>query len=112
MYKPGTIVLVPFPFTDLSGEKVRPALIIAAQTKGEDVLVCFITSMGVKKDSHVVLLSENDSHFRNSGLKITSVIRATKLATLDRRVILGELGGLDQKKFAEVKKILKTYIGL
>ena len=42
MYKLGHIVLTPFPFTDLFTNKVRPALILGTQDRGDDITVCFI----------------------------------------------------------------------
>ena len=48
MFK-GKIVLIPFPFTDLSGSKVRPAIILSNNKKGEDCLVAFISSLGIKR---------------------------------------------------------------
>lgn len=110
MYKPGTIVLVPFPFTDLSGEKVRPALILASQTKSEDVLVCFITSAITKNDHCTLVVSQHHPMFLKTGLKTTSSIRVAKLATLDQRVILGEIGHLDQDMLVGVRKLLKAYL--
>ena len=45
MYKFGTIILIPFPFTDLSKSKIRPALIVSqSNLNSEDITVCFITA--------------------------------------------------------------------
>lgn len=45
MYKLGDIILIPFPFTDLSSTKVRPALIISKNNqKSQNVIVCFVAS--------------------------------------------------------------------
>ncbi|MGH3088030.1 MAG: type II toxin-antitoxin system PemK/MazF family toxin, partial [Rubrobacteraceae bacterium] len=44
-YPPGSVVLVPFPFTDLSGRKRRPALVVSPEGfHGEDLILCAITS--------------------------------------------------------------------
>ncbi|MBI5754618.1 type II toxin-antitoxin system PemK/MazF family toxin [Candidatus Peregrinibacteria bacterium] len=94
MYKFGTIVLIPFPFTDLSSTKLRPALIISRTSgKEEDVIVAFITT----KTEHRKRLSDfslksSDAHFQDTGLKMNSVVRFDKIATLNKKLILGELG--------------------
>ncbi len=88
MYDFGTIVLVPFPFTDLSSSKVRPALIVSANRgKQSDVIVCFISSKPSRGSLSFSLPA--DSH---TGLKVRSTVRLDKIATLSKEVILGELG--------------------
>ncbi|MEI8130623.1 MAG: type II toxin-antitoxin system PemK/MazF family toxin [bacterium] len=110
MSKVGKIVLVPFPFTDLSGEKVRPALVLADDDKDADFLVCFITTVVSKKEKYGVVISKEDIHFKKTGLKATSVIRVSKIATLDKKVALGEIGELDIKKIQQVRKALREYL--
>lgn len=89
----GKVVLVPFPFTDLSGHKVRPCLILYAQKGGEDCVVAFLSSVEQKKvgafDLRVKATKQN-------GLKKDSVLQLDKLATLQRKIVLGELGVLEQ----------------
>jgi mRNA interferase MazF len=105
----GAIVLVPFPFTDLSSIKVRPALVISGQNNAKaDVAVLFLTSL-VKKTTLAddVLLTSADKDFIKTGLKMTSVIKCRKIATLDRSIILGELGSLTPEMMKRVDKILK-----
>ena len=54
------MILVPFPFTDLSGNKVRPALIISKEKIGVDVIVVFITSQNKPNEKHLVpILQKN-----------------------------------------------------
>jgi len=92
MYEFGTIVLVPFPFTDLSATKVRPALIVSrSDHRGDDVIVCFITSKISNEHADQLILESNE----HTGLKTRSAIRFDKIATLDKKVILGELGVVD-----------------
>lgn len=89
MYKFGSIVLVPFPFTDLTSAKVRPALIISKDNqKMEDVIVCFISSKESSNKKHSIAIEST----KDTGLKVRSVVRFDKIATLNKRVILGELG--------------------
>lgn len=113
MHKTGDIILVPFPFTDLSGNKVRPALILATQKDGDDITVCFISSVPDKKlHKFDVFIDKQDINFKKTGLKLRSVVRITKIATLDKIVVLGKIGELDVKNFDKVKTILKIYLKL
>ncbi|MBP6945616.1 type II toxin-antitoxin system PemK/MazF family toxin [Patescibacteria group bacterium] len=88
----GTIILVPFPFTDLSGHKVRPCLVLSSQKRGDDCIVAFLSSVEQKRpkpfDLKVRMTSQN-------GLKKDSLLKLDKLATLQRTIIIGELGVLE-----------------
>lgn len=87
----GTIVLVPFPFTDLSGQKVRPALILHV-SRGEDCIVTFITS-GIPKKKYPFDVRINATG--KNGLKMDSVIKTDKIATLQRKSSLASWGRLN-----------------
>ena len=94
--KRGTVVLAPFPFTDLSGQKVRPAVVVSRSDRsGRDVMLAFITSHRGHPLSATDLLIE-DSHpdFAQTGLKTKSVIKLDKLVTVESAILLGELGEL------------------
>lgn len=105
----GTIVLVPFPFTDLSGHKVRPALVLFNQNGGEDCVVAFISSTKQKKIGIFDVVIEPS---RMNGIKISSTIKVNKIATLQKKIILGELGDLEPKILREVKTALKRLFNL
>jgi mRNA interferase MazF len=108
MYKRGSIVLVPFPFTDLSGSKVRPALIISKRNIGSDVTVLFLSSRTEKVHRYDVLVRPSPKN----GLKVTSLVKCTKLATLDTKTVLGELGVLEKQIHNRVDRALLEYLGL
>ncbi len=108
MYKKGTIVLVPFPFTDLSGQKVRPAIIISNQSKSTDVIVLFITTQTKTKFPYTVPAVPSNKN----GLKASSLIICNKIATLDRAVILGELGEIESDTFCKIETEIKKVLGL
>ena len=73
----GDIVVLPFPFTDLTASKKRPALILS-DIKGPDYIMLQITSKNVK-DSYAIPLSDND--FQSGSLKQNSNIRPNKIFT-------------------------------
>lgn len=106
MPKQGTVVLVPFPFTDLTDAKVRPAVVLSSFTKGDDIIVGFISSQKEKqrKEKYDIELIPS----KENGLKVVSQIKCNKIATLDTKIILGELGTLSKKDIASIKAVLKT----
>ncbi|OGZ01258.1 MAG: hypothetical protein A3B13_03520 [Candidatus Liptonbacteria bacterium RIFCSPLOWO2_01_FULL_45_15] len=109
MFERGTIVLIPFPFTDLSGTKVRPALIVSQRLYGEDVIVVFISSIKPKKNKATDVPVKSS---RINGLKVDSIIKCAKIATLDKKMILGEIGILEKAVMAKVDLALKKVLGL
>ena len=88
MYKKGDIVLIPFPFTDLSGSKVRPAVVLHSIKNSTDIVVIFITSQEKDTASFQVAITPTPEN----SLKMLSVILCAKIATLDVNIVLGELG--------------------
>src|SRR5215212_2263970 len=96
----GDIVLITFPFTDLSGSKLRPSVILADNS--HDVTVAFITTQLKWQEPTDVLLTPT---FIN-GLKKLSLVRASKLATLDKSLIKGRMGSLTIKEVGELDQRL------
>ena len=103
----GDVVLVPFPFTDLSGDKLRPALVLASV--GNDVIVVFMTSRSAKKQNTTEVLTRADSQNR---LKADSTIKCSKIATLDSKIIIGKLGKIKNSQIKEVDAVLKNILHL
>ena len=100
----GTIILTPFPFTDLSGHKVRPAVILSSLKRGEDCIVAFISSLKqTRKNPFDVPVKMT----LTNGLKINSLIKVDKIATLQKKIVLGELGILEKSVQNVVDKKLK-----
>lgn len=86
----GDVVVVPFPFSDLSQAKRRPALVMA-NLRGDDLILCQITSQAVK-DSYAVAIADAD--FAEGGLKQPSHIRPNRLFTADSQIVLYRVGRL------------------
>jgi len=108
MYKKGAVILVPFPFTDLSGNKVRPAVIISKGKIGSDIVVVFITSQSKLKEKHLVMIKPEEGN----GLKVISKIVCSKVATLDAKIVLGELGTVSKTIQNQIDKELKVIFDL
>ena len=86
----GGVVLVPFPFSDLSQSKLRPAVVLAAAGRGEYVL-CQVTS-NPYGDPRSVELTPAD--FSSGALHLTSYARPGKLFTASEQLIVREVGVL------------------
>ena len=100
----GDVVVAPFPFSDLSDAKKRPALVVAALT-GDDVLLCQITSKTIT-DNYAIPIADTD--FTSGGLHQPSNIRPNRLFTADGNIILYRAGVLTSRKVQEVvAKIVK-----
>lgn len=100
----GDVVVVPFPFSDLTQDKRRPALVIATLA-GDDLILCQITSQRIA-DRYAIPLENSD--FSEGGLNQTSNIRPNRLFTADREIILYKAGKLKTEKLYEaIAKIVE-----
>jgi len=87
----GDIVVVAFPFSDLSGQKLRPALVLAI-AEFDNLILCQITSKPYSSKTAVVITNAN---FIKGGLPITSYIRPDKLFTAEPIIITKTVGRLN-----------------
>lgn len=86
----GAVVVVSFPFTDLSSHRMRPSVVLAHADRG-DWILCQITSK-VYSDPRAVSLSDND--FDRGSLNMISYVRPGKLFTANQTLIVAEVGFL------------------
>jgi len=102
----GDVVVVPFPFSDLSQSKKRPALVLV-DLDGNDLILSQITSQSVY-DSHAVKILEND--FDDGTLNKPSNVRPNKIFTADEGIILYKTGHINEAKIQEVTdKIISIF---
>jgi mRNA interferase MazF len=102
----GDVVIIPFPFTDLSGSKKRPAF-VAVDLNGDDIIVCQITSK-FKTDSFALSVSAHD--FISGSLPVDSFIRPNKIFTADKNCILSVAGHLSENKIRDALNAIITII--
>jgi len=109
----GDVVLVPFPFSDLSTTKRRPAVVLWAHPAREDFLLAFISSQRLRADEvGDVRLLPTHPEFSLTGLAAPSKIRTTKLVTLSGTLLTRWLGRLGPLLTAELDRALVTALGI
>lgn len=101
------MVLVPFPFTDLSGRKRRPALVVSPEGfSEEDLILCAITSQIPRRLSEWEVLLEA-THIVEEELPKRSVIKVGKLFTMHRSLITTRFGNVKEEKLRETLRRLR-----
>ena len=88
----GDIVVIPFPFSDLSGAKKRPALVLA-DLQGDDIILCQITS---RQTSDKYALPINSQNFKYNNLPVQSNIRPNRIFTADKNIIIKKAASLNK----------------
>jgi mRNA interferase MazF len=110
LYERGLLVLVPFPFTDLSQSKQRPAVVVSPSNfSGDNIIVCAVSS----KTSSVLKsweVSLNSDETQNERLPKASVVKVDRLFTIHQSLVIKVLDKLTSKKSAEVMKLLEQLL--
>ena len=104
MIREGQIVLFPFPQTDQTTGKLRPALVIRrCPGPHDDWLICMISSQlrhEIQRTDEVI--REDDTDFAQTGLKLASVVRATRLAVVAYDMLEGTIGTLPALRLNQI----------
>ncbi|MEK6926984.1 MAG: type II toxin-antitoxin system PemK/MazF family toxin [Nanoarchaeota archaeon] len=104
MYEQGEILIVPFPFSDLSSIRQRPVLVLSKKEdnlNSEDIITCGITSN--LKDSKYGILIENEN-LQKGVIPKRSRIKVNKLFTINKSIIIKSLARINLQTWQEVKK--------
>lgn len=102
----GDVVVLPFPFSDLSASKRRPALVLV-DLPGDDVILCQITSRAVS-NPYAIALSSSD--FTTGGLTRDSNVRPDRLFTADSHLVAYRAGNLTPSKVDEIVRQIVALI--
>ncbi len=103
----GSVVLVSFPFSNLKGKKIRPALILA-QVEFDNLILCQITSKAYSSKTAVGI---EQSDFTRGMLPLKSFARPDKLFTADVSILKGKAGELTlSKRRTILQKVRKLFI--
>lgn len=93
-YNPGDVVLVPFPFSNLSGAKKRPALIMAASQRE---LVCLMLTSSPRGENEIQV-----RRWKEAGLAKPTVARVHRVFTIEAGLVLGKLGQVEPEEYREI----------
>ncbi len=107
--KQGDIVLIPFPFTDLSATKKRPALIISNESFNKErnlILIAISTKIGMIKHSKPI----NQSNLQEGKLNKPSFLRFHNMFIGEKRLIIKKIAKINKNYLKEAKKQLANYI--
>jgi mRNA interferase MazF len=109
----GDIVLTRFPFTDLTGALLRPALVVSPGQIGQDIVLVGISSVVRGTLAPIdCIVDRTHPEFALTGLRVTSVLRLHKLASVERSTIGCRLGRIGPQLQAEVDRHWRVVVGL
>ena len=95
----GQVVIVHFPFSDLTASKLRPAVVLAEAGRGDGIL-CQITSKSYGDEKAIPL---DAADFAHGSLRLTSYARPGKLFTAHNSLVANQVGKLQPGKFSTVR---------
>ena len=106
MYKPGDIVLIPVPFTDLSSHRRRPVIVISNEAynqKTTDIVVVAMTSNPIEVDYSITITS---SDLVQGQLNRPSKVRVDKIYTLSQSLVVKKFGQVNAKTLDKICDLL------
>ncbi len=103
--KTGTIVLIPFPFAELTNIKVRPALLVTTtKDKYGDLILCAISSVVPSTLNEFEMPVQPNA---TNNLKVSSIIKIDRIVTLKNENVIKELGTISDKEIQQFIKLFK-----
>jgi mRNA interferase MazF len=102
-FSPGDILLVPVVFSDGSGHKKRPVVVVY-DSADADLLVAPVTSQMARSPRDVPVVN-----WQRAGLRLPSIVRLEKLATVEKATVIKRMGQLVTDDWKEMKAVLKQF---
>ncbi|MBI3616827.1 MAG: type II toxin-antitoxin system PemK/MazF family toxin [Candidatus Omnitrophica bacterium] len=111
----GDLILIKYPFSNLQGTKVRPALVISSDRLNKhnrDALFILITSNTSNQQAVDYLIDQQHPDFQKTGLKRPSLIKVDKIVCLMKSLAKRKLGTISRPIQSDIDNILKDVLGL
>lgn len=106
LIRKGLVVIINWKFTDESGEKPRPTVVVVMEPTGEDVTVAMITSGTPKVNYPTITLKNSD--FKQGSIDHDSFIRPDMLQTIRSNRVLKIIGDLTDQKYLELSEAIAS----
>lgn len=105
-------MLASFPYTDFSDAKLRPVLMLRqASANFDDWLVCMVSSQTQHAEAGLdEIITPTDVDFPDTGLKVTSLLRLSRLAVLDGKLLVGSIGAISDDRLMQIRQRLAKWI--
>ena len=113
----GDVVMVDFPYSDRTGSKVRPAVVLQSDRWNnalEDIILAPVTSSGkrrVNADTQLLIAVSSPTN-SGTGLRMDSIVQCENLITYDQALIVRKIGELSAEQMASIDACLKSVLGL
>ena len=107
MFNQKDIVFIPFPYSDLTGSKKRPALIISNEkiNKTQDRICCLVTTNPNKEDLEIT-----KNHFKEGNLPFKSFVKPHRIFTINERVIIRKICTVNSDFHEKIINRINEYI--
>jgi mRNA interferase MazF len=109
------IVLLSYPFTDLSGAKVRPAVVISPTTynqSNQDAVFVLITTNTARRSLYDLIIQQTHLEFQLTGLRYDSAVRTDKIFALNQKLVVKTIGRIGVTLQKEIEKQLRAFLEL
>ena len=106
-YSRGSVILVRFPFSDLTSSKVRPAIVVSASHPSQDVLIVPVTS----KLDRLLPGEFAIQDWQAAGLNVASAVKRG-IFTIHQNLIMATVGSVSAKDEIQLEQSLRTWLGL
>ena len=107
MFQPSEVVLLPFPFSDLSSTKLRPVLVVLGPNERGDFLAAQITS----QTRHTLQEPLSSDDFEQGMLPKASIVRPDKLFSLNQSLVVRRVARLNAAAFERVQRAVCRHLG-
>ncbi len=109
------VVVLSYPFTDLSATKVRPAVIISPDSynrTSQDAVFILITTNTSRRSPFDFVVQNSHPEFMATGLRFDSAVRIDKIFTLNKKLVVRTIGRFGSQLIKEIEKQLRLFLEL